>query len=218
MADERIDIPAEARLWRISSQYPACRAVIEKDHLMLLTGSGYRDNIRRILFNRVERIIVSTGRRFNWRVWLALVLVCLDLLVFVIAAGTTISFHLKIIILLLVGWPIPVLIYWMVFSILNPIRQIYMVRAGRTHQIRVAVSSTKFFTFYTELCRRIRDYQSRFPSAGQAVIENSAMPSTETSTIEVQAGEAAVGEPPPPESPPPSPLEPGPETAPDASV
>ncbi len=225
MADERIDIPAEARLWLISSQYPACRAVIEKDHLMLLTGSGYRDNIRRVLFNRVERILVSTGRRLNWRVWLALVLMCINLLVFVIAAGTTISFHLKIIIVLLVGWPIPVLGYWIVASIRSPIRQMYIVRAGRTHQIRLAISSAKFSTFHAELCRHIREYQSQFPSAGQTVAENSAMASPETSTIEVPAGEAAEGETPPTETPPPtenpsvsSSLEPGPETPPDASV
>ena len=204
MVDERIDIPAEARLWLISKQYPVCRAVIEKDHLMLLTGSGYRDNIRRILLNRVESIIVSAGRRFGWRVWLALVLVCIDLLVFVAAAGSTISFHLKIIVVLLVGWPIPVLIYWMVSSILNPIRQMYIVRAGRTHRIKATVSSAKFSTFHAELCRHIREYQSQFPSAGQAVAENSAMASPETATIEVQAGEAAEGETPPPAETPPS--------------
>ena len=219
MADERIDIPAEARVWLISSQYPACRAVIEKDHLMLLTGSGYRDSIRRVLFNRIERILVSTGRRFNWRVWLALVLVSIDLLALVAAAESMIGFHLKIIVLLLVGWPIPVLTYWMVSSFVNPIHQMYIVRTGRTHQIKLTISSAKFSTFYAELCRHIREYQSQFRPTGQPVSENSAIPSTETSTMEVQAGEAADGETAPPESPPPmSSLEPELKTPPDASV
>ncbi|MGC8560325.1 MAG: hypothetical protein ACP5O1_06555 [Phycisphaerae bacterium] len=221
MADERVEITTGARLWPISNRYPARRAVIEKDHLMLLTGSGYRDNIRRILFNRVERICVSTGRRFGWRVWLALFLLTVDVLVFAAVADTSIGFEIKMLFMLLIGWPIPVLVYWLVFSLLNPIHQMYIVRAGRTHEIKVTLSYTKFSAFYAELCRRIREFQSQFSSAGQAVAENSAIASPETSGIEVQAGESAEGEAPqPPTEIPPasSSLEPEPETPPDASV
>lgn len=205
MASDQIEITPGARLWLLSDRYPTRRAVIEGDHLMLLTASGYSDTIRRILFNRVERICVSTGRRFSGRVWLALLLVLIDLLVMLAATHVSIGAVMKTIVLILVGWPIPILVYWLVHSILNPIHQLYVVRDGRTHVIKLTLSSARFAAFYAELAHRIREYQSKFPSAQSARVENSAMPSTETSRIDMPANESGVKDAPlPPATSPPS--------------
>lgn len=174
MADT-IKNPDLGRIWLISSLSPTRRAVIESDHLMLLTAGGYKDTIRRILFNRIERICVYTGTGPTAGFWGALLLLVVDVGVFLLAVATKPPAGVILVLVILLGWPVPILIYRMIYSALNPIHQIYIVRQGRTHIIKTTLPRRKFAEFHAQLCRNIRDYQSRFTTVESAAIEDASV-------------------------------------------
>ncbi len=140
--------------------------MIESDHLLLLSSSGYRDTMRRILFNRIERIYVAQARRLSGWLVLGLLLFMIDAAICTLFVISAYSVQGKIVLLVLFGWPLPILSSWTVFTILNPPHRLFIVRAGRPHEIRTTLSKAKFARFYSDLCVGIRQYQGQVPLAG----------------------------------------------------
>lgn len=171
MANETPPPKTIPKLWVMYRGYTIQRAMVESDHLMLLTANGYHDDIRRILFSRIARMYVSRARRISGRVVSAMSLLLID-----VGILTIIAVHLStplgmIVVLALVGWPLPLLFGWMLFALTNPAHHLYIVRDGKTHHIKTTLSNRDWGTFYSDLCHSIEAYQQKYTLASASVRE-----------------------------------------------
>jgi hypothetical protein len=103
-----------------------------------------------------------------------------------------------IVVLALLGWPLPLLFGWMVFALTNPAHHLYIVRDGRTHHIKTTLSNKNWGTFYSDLCHSIEAYQQKYTptsaSASQGVDADSVPngPVYQTAPPSARAGQLAA--------------------------
>lgn len=161
MADKKAAQQTTPELWLMTRSFPTRRAMIESDHLLLLSSNGYRDTMRRILFNQIERIYVTEARPLSGRVGVGLLLFVIDAAICTLFLVNLPTLRVKFEVLAFVGWPLPLLIAWMIFVFRNPTHRLFIIRASRRHEINTTLSRAKFTRFYSELCLRIRQYQSQ---------------------------------------------------------
>jgi len=161
MATETPSQNMPPKVWRVKSSFPQQRMIIYTDHLLVLSVNGYKDTLRRILFNRIERLYVNRGDRIyrNGAVGISLFFIVVDALITVLVAHATRSATSGWIVWVLVGFPLPLLIAWMVRAILNPPYRLFITRAGRTNEFKLTMSRAKFALFYSQLTAGIRQCQ-----------------------------------------------------------
>ena len=154
------------KLWVITRGFGNKRALIESDHMLLLSGGGYKDTMRRILFNRIERIYVTDGPPLSGWEGLGLLLFIIDALICALVVVSRATVMTKIVLLVLIGWPLPLLAGWAIFPSLTPTHRLFIIRAGWPYEIRIKLSRANYARFYSELCLRIRQYQGQSAVAG----------------------------------------------------
>lgn len=159
MATDRLppddDLFATAPIWVISRYSRATRAIVAADHLMLFSGSGSKDMVRRIYFNRIDTIYSSAGPVVSG----AVILDVLYLLLAILVAWALSHFVGAWIAMILGAVPMALLIWHLIFRMLNPWHRIFILRDGRAHQLKITLSKAKFHAFFDLLCTRINSCQ-----------------------------------------------------------
>lgn len=163
----------DGAFWRLAGFPSEQWAIFEQDHLVLLTGRGYSDIIRRIYFDRIEAVYCRTRRRppDGFMVAISVLMGNLGALEMIIMNHLP-RYLIWVVVSLLVVC-VPPTVFWLIHWARNPTHWLYIIRQGRTYVIKSSLSERKFSEFYGLLRQRIRERQGRSDSIDSPVQQSS---------------------------------------------